>query len=150
MKKFYLFALALPLLSACGGSGQQDKGDSAIEITNEVQVAEDSPKGMTDSQEEQGNQVVTSPQDTVTSAKETEKKEVKSEYASLISQAEAAAKKWDSNMKKDNWSTGEKYSRQCWKLLEKIEKNKSKLTPAEKKRFEKVYRRANYLADFWQ
>lgn len=142
MKKFFYSALVLFMAVSC--TGKSDSKDSQLSGSDSI-IKEDSVESSSDS-----SALVDTNQLAVSTPQEESDNENKSEYGALVSEFEAAVKKYESNAKKGNWSAFETWGRKSSQLEEKIQKVKGKLTSSELKRFNKARKKWGAVADGYQ
>ena len=148
MKKLLLGFAAISLLVACSG-----KTDNSSAPVNQDSVSLNASSDDTVSRDDNATDSpsTVSPVEQSSNEPKVEKKENSgSEYGSLVSQFESAVNKYDSNMRKQKWQEGEKWRTKAYKLYVKIEKIKGKLTPDERKKYDKAYKKYGRLGDMWQ
>ena len=145
MKKFLYGAAVFFLAVSCTGksSKESEKVDSQI-VEDTTVISADT--AMAPSQVS-SDSIVPNNEDKV---KEEVKKEESSEYGKLVDQYSNAVNSWGKNAKNGNWTAADKASQKASQLWEKIEKVKNKLTPAERKKYDKANKTSYRYADMYQ
>ena len=144
MKKFFYGILGLVLLTGCGGkSSEKTQTTDSILSTETTSIGDDSAEAISSNDSFGKNEDIAAESATENKNKIKDKEEP-NKYDTMLSQYESAANGLRAASKKvmsgdeSAWKKVSIYGPKCDSFEKKLNKAKSNLTPAQKKRFEQI------------